>query len=80
MELELQIFHHSDKTYEAKKLGLDYNLRDSEIRSMTFYNINAIITYIDNGIEYCSIHTNNSEYICVENYEIIKDLIKNKLL
>ena len=72
-EIELPIFHYTEKTDTLKKLGLDYKLSDCEIRYMTFYNINAVSPYLDEDKEYCSIHSNGSEFICSLSYLKVKE-------
>lgn len=79
--IELEIFYHTDETRALGGLDIDYDLSDCEKRKMTFYHINAIGPYIDEKRErkFCSIHTNNSEYISPLSYEEIKARLANFL-
>ena len=72
--LELPIFHHTDSTAQAKELGLDYDIEDTQIRPVTFYHINAVSPYSEslediNNPQLSAIHSNGTEYICPIPYE-----------
>lgn len=75
MILELPIFHHTDATRSAKDMGLNYELEDADIRPMTFYHVNALSPYFEDGKEYSSIHTNDSEYTCTMPYKAVREAI-----
>lgn len=75
MILKLPIYHHTDGTRALKGLGLDYQIEDCDIRPITFYHINAVSPYFDNGKEYSSVHTNDSEYTCPMTYKDIQEAI-----
>lgn len=74
-QIDLEIFFHNDTTSTFKDIGIQYDLSDCEKRVMTFYNINAISPYIDGGNEYCSIHSNGSEFICNATYSVVRNLL-----
>ena len=73
--LELEIFFHSEETATLRKLEVDYDLSDCETRKMTFYKINAVSPYLDGDNEFCSIHSNGSEFIANASYNVVRNLI-----
>ena len=77
MKIEIDVFFHTDSTENLSNLGIDYDIQKCEVRRMTVYNVNAISPYLNtNGMEYCSIHCNGSEFICVESYDTIKQMME----
>jgi hypothetical protein len=77
MQLSVEVFFHTEETETFKKIGIDYPLSTGATRSVTFYNISLISPFTDkDGEEYCSIHSNGSEFICSEPYEVIKERIE----
>lgn len=75
--LTIFIFHHTDETLTLSNSNTDFSIEDCEEREMTFYSINAISKYIENGIEYGMIHANGSQYITTESYNSLKEIIKH---
>jgi len=74
--LELPIFFENESTNELSKLGIDINLDDSDLRMCTFYNIDLITPYLDEGISYTHVHSCGMEFICNLNYKQVKQLIE----
>lgn len=77
MEIEIEVFHHTEETQTFKEIGVDYDMSNCGLRPVTFYRIDAISPYYENGKEFSSIHTNNSEYITPLTYTQLKARIKN---
>jgi len=80
--LELNILFHSDNTNALSELEIQPKMTDCEVRGTTFYAINAISRFYDekdNDREYCMIHSNADEFICVDIYEDVKKLIEESL-
>jgi len=77
MEIELDILFHSDRTQSLEDCGLESNIEDCDIRSMTFYQINAIARCSDNE-NYSIIHCNGDSYMCTDSYETLKNKINEK--
>ena len=73
--IELDVFFHSDESYALKSCGVDYSLDSCDTRKMTFYQINAISPYLEDGQEYSSIHTNGAEYIATIKYGELKKML-----
>lgn len=77
MQLTVEVFYHTEETETFKKIGIDYPLSNGATRPVTFYNIELISPFTDkDGEEYCSIHCNGSEFICIETYAVIKERIE----
>lgn len=77
--IDLFIFHHTDETDTMQRVGVDYPMDNAELRKITFYTINAVSQFFDDGNEYASIHTNGSQYICPMTKDKLNELIKKHL-
>lgn len=76
--IELEIIWGDEQTATFDKVGMDYKLCDCPTKKVTYYNISAISPYVDeadNNKEYCRIHCNDSDFICVHDYTTTKNLI-----
>ena len=66
--IALPILIHNSQSAELSKLGIDYDIADSDVREMTFFNINSISAYTDDRYDlpspFSEVHANGSEYIC----------------
>lgn len=79
LPITIPIYHHTKDTESLKSLGIGYSIQDCEKRNITFYNINAVATYIDDeGIEYANIHTDGSQYISPMTAKKVNELIQAK--
>ena len=74
-EVELEVFFHTDETETSSEIGVDFDYADCDTRMMTFYNINGIYPHKNNGITYCGVLCNGSEFICVQHYETVKKIL-----
>ena len=72
MNITLPILKHTEETEKLENLGIDFNDDQYEIEYITFYRIYAI-SPMNN---FCSIHTNGTEYICTQSYEEVWDKLK----
>lgn len=82
--IELEIFFADDQFSTFDKVGMEYKLIDCPSRKVTYYNISAISPYLDGADEnkqYCRIHCNDTDFICVNTYYQVKAIINlaNKL-
>jgi hypothetical protein len=77
--LVLLIFHHTDETQSLKQASVDYSIEDCEEREITFYSINAVSIYTENGIDYGMIHSNGDQFVCTKNYKEVNNLINQNL-
>lgn len=75
MQITLPIFHHNDTTDTLKDCGIEYDLKDTDTRKVTFLTINAVSPYFDNDDEMTSIHSNGTEYICPYTIDKVLELI-----
>lgn len=75
----LQIFHESAQSCELERIGVNTPLQEHELREIYFYNINAVSPYYEDGVEYSSIHSNGSEYICpIRCHDVINMIERNE--
>lgn len=77
--ITLPILHHTDETTSLKALGIDYKLEETEVKTMNFYNINAIAAYVEDEKEYTSIFTNGTEWLCTLPHNEVVKIIENAL-
>jgi hypothetical protein len=75
MKINLPIFFHTDNTSDLLNLSIDYKLSDCEIRQVTFYVINAIAPYIEDGKVYTTIHSNGDNFVCPLNIKEVEKII-----
>lgn len=78
MEIELEVFFHSEDTLQKKNAGMEYSVLECDARKRTFYVIESISPYFDDESEtwLCSIISAGTEYIAAtKSYEEIKQLI-----
>lgn len=77
MEVEIEIFYHSDETVESKNLGIDYSVLECDTRMMTFYSICSIAPYQDEISKewFCKIFSGYDSFIATKSYEEIKKVV-----
>lgn len=77
MEIEIEIFYHSDETIILENNEVEYSVLECDTKMMTFYNISCIAPYLDepSGKTLCKIHVGNTSFISPKDYEEIKKLI-----
>lgn len=80
INLEIEVFWHTDQTKQLNDLDIDFNLEDCETRIITIYNINAISPYVGAKNEYCNIHVGDDQWLATKSYKEIKGLIDTLLL
>lgn len=79
MNLNLPILFETDNTCQLEVIGMDFKLSDCDIRETTFYYINAVSSYLENGINYTTIHSNGDGFICpLEKREVERLIQENK--
>jgi len=79
MNIKLPILFLTDDTCHLESLGLDFNLSDCDVRETTFYKINAISPYFEDGVNYTTIHSNGDGFICpLDIQEVERIILKNK--
>lgn len=79
MKLEVTILFNSENDRQLKDLGIEpgTTIKDCEKREMTFYNVDNISPYREDGEWYCCISSGNQEYITLMSYEEIKKMIED---
>lgn len=81
--LEIPVFFHNDEILDLKVCDIDYSLSRCDRRLFYFYHINGLTIYkdeLDNDREYCSVHTNDSEYISPLNITQVREKLEKHLL
>ena len=77
MELEIEIFIHSNETLQKKDAGMGYSILECDTRLCTFYFISCITPLLDDlsGQELCDIWVGEKSFTATKTYEEIKQLI-----
>lgn len=77
MEIEIEIFYHSDETAQLKDTGIEYSVLECDTKRMTFYEINCIAPYEDDksGEWFCKIFSGCDSFIATKSYEEIKKIL-----
>ena len=75
MKITLPIFFINENDATLQDLGIKTNIEDSDVREITFYHINYIATYIEDGKSYGLIGTNDENMISPWSKEKIEKLI-----
>lgn len=78
--MEIEILYHSDTTRMLKDLDMEFNWDDLDRKVAYFNNIDVILPYQKDGIEYTEIHAGHGVYITPLNYEILKDILLNNII
>jgi len=68
VNITLPIYIYDEDSSKLEDLGIETSLKDAPTEKMTFYEINAIAPYIENGIEASTIFCNGREFICPLSY------------
>lgn len=78
--MEIEILYHSDTTKMLKELDMDFNWADLDRKMVYFNNIDVIIPYDKDGLEYTEIHVGSNVYISTLPYNLIKSVLINGLM
>jgi hypothetical protein len=76
MELELRIFNYDDASLQLAKLDVDIRLKDLEVNPITFYSIDAISPYDEDGVEYSIVFSSGREFVCDLDYKSLIEVIR----
>jgi len=76
--IKLTVLHHSDSTCTLKDLDIEYSLEDCDRREVAFFNIAAISPFYEGEKEYCTIHSNSTQYVADHTYSEVLEIILNK--
>lgn len=76
LPVELPIYFNTDDTSALESLGIEPNIRNCELKSVTFFTIDAIAPYKeDDGFEYSIIYSGGTEFACKYTYVTIKQIL-----
>lgn len=78
LPIKLPIFYHTDNTRKLESMEMDdsFSIEECDEKEMTFYVVNAVAPYEENGITYSSIHTNGTMFICPYDPDRVNNLIQ----
>lgn len=76
--IELEIFFYEKEQMKMVELGLEDEIPSKECskRKMTFFNINAIAPYKEDGETYSAIHCNGTSFVSPVKYDELKKLLE----
>ncbi len=75
MKVQLPIFFHTDNTSDLFNLDVEFKVKDCSIRQVTFYIINAIAPYFEDGKVYTTIHSNGDNFLCPLSIQEVEKII-----
>ncbi len=76
LPIELPIYFNTDETDNLLKMGMDYHIKNCEIRTLTFFQITAIgPAKEDDGFKFSLIYIGGDSFSCVHTYEVLKELL-----
>ena len=78
--IELEIFFVSEVAEQFLDLDIVGPVSINDTRPVTFYNIDCISPWYDqqdNNKEYCQVISGGLEFVCVNDYKTVKQLIEN---
>ena len=70
------IFNYDDASLQLAKLDVDIRLKDLETNPITFYSIDAISPYDEDGEVYSIVFSSGREFVCDLSYGELKDVIR----
>jgi len=77
--IEIPILIYTDADFELEKLGIQSSIKNTNVAIFTFYFINAINRYEEEGVEYTSIMCNGKDYVSPLPFDVVKQLIDENL-
>jgi hypothetical protein len=77
--IELPILIYTDADFELEKLGIQSSINNTNVTMFTFYFINAISRYEEDGVEYTSLMCNGKDYVTPLPFDIVKQMINENL-
>ena len=75
MELELEIYFHTDETADILEETGEFPLHKCDVRLMTFYSIDCVAPFVENEVEYAKVFSGSNSFISVLTYEEVKQKI-----
>jgi hypothetical protein len=81
LKIETQFFLAPDSVSVLEKLDIEaeYEMTDCKLADVTFYQIENIMPYSENGVEYCVIQSGGMNYVVNDSYNYIKMQIEKQL-
>lgn len=76
MNVKLPILFNNDSTDQLEELNINFNLKDYDVREMTFYCINGIAPYVEHGKDYTMVYSNGFDFICPLKMSEVERLIQ----
>lgn len=77
--IELPILVYENSNYELEKLGIETSATDTKIVQFTFYNIDMIYQYEDDGVLLTAIYCGGKDYTSPAPFDLIRKLISENL-
>lgn len=77
--IELPILVYSDSNYELEKLGIQTSIENTKIVQFTFYRIDLIHSYEEDGVQFTAIYCNGKDYTSPAPIDLIKKMITENL-
>ena len=77
MNVEIEVYYHTDQTSSLQKMDMGFHITDCETRTMTFCNIVGFAPAVEEGgFTYGRIFTATGDFSTPLKYEELKKLFK----
>ncbi len=79
--IELPVLMMNDATYQAEELNINLPLKDYDVKSITFYQIHAIMEYLDeydDDAPYSKVFVGGEIFVIALTYEELKAKLDGK--
>lgn len=77
--IELPILVYENSNYELEKLGIETSSSETKIVQFTFYNIDMMYSFEDDGVVLTAIYCGGKDYTSPAPIDLIKKLINENL-
>lgn len=72
----IPVFYHTEESRQAKELGMDYTIEDCKVKEVTFYTIDLVSYFEEEGRIFGEIHSSGLEFSSPLTPEEINKLIQ----
>lgn len=73
--IEFDIMFWDDSQTQLNNIGIRPSMLETGTRRVTFYVIDCIAQYIEDGKDFCTIYSGDSEYIVNDTYVNVKHIL-----
>ena len=79
MKLKIPVLWHTDETLQKEELGIDVSSDEVTTRIITFYTIDIITDYFEDGNSYSRVYSNGQVFISTLSRDEVENMIDKQL-